>query len=411
MDNTLSVSTTRLGVYALLGEKSTPPENVYLPVILKIKPQPQPTPTPTATPIPTSTPTPQPGCIPDLVSHISVGNTPRGIAIDSTRRRVYVANFGSHSISVIDSDSHSVIRTITAITSANGLTHDPTHNIIWATNYESDAVTPIQVNADATGFTPLSPITVGDGPWGVVYDPIHDYVYVVNNLGDSVTVIEAENRAIVATLSGNFGQPFPAAANPVTGKVHVSNFGNSSVTVITGTTISKVINLFDNTQPYGIAVDQTRDRVYVATVDSHRVVVIGSELGLPDQLLGGASVYRGFGDPERPVPLRVIALNPDIGPSDDGGHIWATTATVDDSEANQVLLSPKGWSGGFAWPVPHDVGLYPTDGIAVDSSHNLVYVASGVTPGTITVLKDGTDLCVAPFSGPEGIKVELFTKP
>jgi uncharacterized repeat protein (TIGR01451 family) len=354
-----------------------------------------------------SEPPPPPGCAPYLVDTINVGDTPRGIAIDTTRNRVYVANYGSSSLSVIDS-SNGVIRTITGVTSANGLAYDPTHDLIWVTNYSSDQVTPV----DAANFAVLPPITVGDGPWGVAYDPVHDTIYVANSLGDSVTVVDAQAQSVVTSLEGSFSQPFHVAANPDTGKVYVTNFGNHSVTVVNGTSISSMVELgADNpsTQPYGVAVDETRDVVYVATVDSHRVVVIGTDMeGTPDQLLGWAAFRRGFGDPTRPVPMRAIAINPDIGPTGDGGHLWTTTSSADGSEADQALLIPKGWDGRFSWPVSYDVGTNPGEGIAVDRGRDWVYVSSGTTPGTVTVLGDSPDTCMIPFSAGDGTGFEVF---
>jgi YVTN family beta-propeller protein len=125
------------------------------------------------------------------------------------------------------------------------------HNILWVTNLSTDQVTPIQVNANATIFTPLPPVATGDMPWGVTYDPVHNYIYVGNGPADSITVINAETRAVVTTLTGsNFLRPYHLAANPVTGKVYVVNFGGPThnVTVLNGTAISKVIPLYDARQ-------------------------------------------------------------------------------------------------------------------------------------------------------------------
>ncbi len=321
-----------------------------------------------------------PECAPYLLADIRVGAEPRGIAIDQLRNRVYVANYGGDSLSVIDGYSNIVIRTITSITTANGVAYDPVHDLIWVTNYGRDQVTPI----DAASLVALQPIEVGDGPWGVAYDQVHDYVYVVNSLEDSVSVLDAETRGVVTTLSEDFDQPFHAVANQMTGKVYVPNFGDHSVTVLNGISVAKVD--LASTQPYGV------------TVDSHRVVVIGTDAeGIPDQVLGWAAFHRGFGDPARPVPLRAIAVNPDIGPAGDGGHLWVTTSTADGGEANQVLLIPKGWPG-FHWPVPHELGTNPSEGIAVDRVRDRVYVSNGTTSGTVTVLGDNPETCLTTFA-------------
>ncbi len=364
---------------------------------------------------PPPTPVPPHDCAPTPLGTITVGNTPRGLAVDPARQRVYVANFGSDSVSVIDSHTNTVIETITGITAANGIAHDALHNMLWVTNYNTDQVTPIEINDEATSFTALPGVDVGNGPWGVVYDPIYGYLYVANSLDDSVSVIDVSARRVATTLSGNFSQPFHLATTPVTGKVYVTNFGNSTVTVIKGTTISSVVNLYDSSQPYGITVDEPRNLVYVATVAPHRVVVIGSLHGMPDQFLGWAAFYRGFGDRNRPVPLRAIAVNPDPGPFGDGGHVWATTATADGSERNQALLIPKGWSSYFHVPFPQEVGDNPAEGIAVDRATQRVYVTGGTGPGTVTVMGDHPNLCpgVTPATLPDGtndIEFDLFSR-
>jgi uncharacterized repeat protein (TIGR01451 family) len=362
--------------------------SIHLPVVIKALPAP-----------------PSPGCAPALVASIPVGDTPRGVAV--APGRVYVANYGSDSVSVIDSAGNAVLQTLGAIPRPNGVAYDSTHNRIWVTNYSTDQVTPI----DGASLTPLPPVAVGYGPWGVAYDPVHDFIYVVNHLGNSVTVVNAVTRTVVATLTGTnaFSQPFHIAANPVTGKVYVTNFGTASVAVVNGLVVGPAIDLDNDdpsTQPYGIAVDETRNLVYVATVDSHRVVAIN---GATDQVLNWAEFHRGS-NPARPVPLRVLAVNPGIGSSGDGGHIWATTSTADGSEANQALLIPKGWGGGFAVPVPAAVGANPAEGIAVDRASGHVYVTSGGAAGTVTVLADGTQMCPIAFSAGGGIEVEVGRK-
>jgi len=132
--------------------------------------------------------------------------------------------------------------------------------------------------------------------------------------------------------------------------------------------------------------------------------------GATDQVLNWAAFHRGFGDPARPVPLRVIAVNPGIGPEGDGGHIWATTSTADGSEADQALLIPKGWSGGFAWPVPAAVGANPVEGIAVDRATGYVYVTGGGATGTITVLGDAAQTCPVAFGAGDRIGLEVGRK-
>jgi DNA-binding beta-propeller fold protein YncE len=174
--------------------------------------------------------------------------------------------------------------------------------------------------------------------------------------------------------------------------------------VVQGTGVNDVVDLntgYPSTQPYGVAADETRNLVYVAAVNSHRIAVIN---GGSDSLLGWAAFHRGFNDPARPVPLRAIAINPDIGPSGDGGHVWSTTSTGDGSEANQVLMIPKGWGGGFHLPLARNIGSNPGEGIAVNRATDRVYVSSN---NSITVLQDITDFCLEPFAEDDSFGFDL----
>ncbi len=350
-------------------------------------------------------------CAGDRLDTVTVQTEPRGLAVDPARQRLYVANFGSSSVSVVDTSNDNVLQTIVDIESANGLAYDSGQNLIWVTNYSSGQVTPIQANSDATSFTVLPSLAVGAGPWGVVFDPVHNFVYVANSLDSTVSVIDAGTQAVVATLSGSFNQPHHLAANPVTGKVYVANTGQNSVTVINGTTISKVVQLWDSGQPYGIAVDEVRNVVYVATVQTNRIAAIGPLNGQPDQFLGWASFQRGY-NPNRRVPLRAIAVNPQLGPAFDGGHLWATTAAADGSEQSQALFIPKGWSSRFHVPYVQNVANNPGEGLAIDRTTNRVYVSSGTGLGLVSVLGDHTAVCgnvsVATAGEDNSITVDVY---
>jgi len=364
-------------------------------------------------PPPTPTPVPEHNCTPTRLGDITVGDNPRGIAVDSSRNRVYVANYGSNSVAVIDSATNALLQTIDGVDSANGLAYDPSHNMIWVTNYELDSLTPIQANDAATSFTVLPAIGVGDGPWGVAYDPVHNNVYVANSLDNSITVVDAAAQTEAATLTESFNEPYHLAANPVSGKVYVANHGHNSVTVVEGTTVSRVVPLWDSGRAYGIAVDETRNTVYVATIETNRIVAIGPLNGQTDQFLGWASFQRGY-NPNRRVPLRAIAVNPDIGPTFDGGHLWATTVVADGSEANQLLLIPKGWSSRFHVPFTQNIGSEATEGIAIDRTTDRVYVSNGTSAGMVTVVGDHTTICggVAPAAIPDDtdqISYKLFS--
>lgn len=141
---------------------------------------------------------------------------------------------------------------------------------------------------------------------------------------------------------------------------------------------------------YGVAVDTTRNLVYVTAISHGRISIID---GTTDEQIGSVDVRRGSGEI---VPLRVIAVNPDVGSE---GHLLVVTSS-EDSGQDQLLLIPNGWPS-LGTPVPLNVTSYPQEGIALDPITQLVWVTS-VGSGQANVAWDGLPVCSIPFSQRQG---------
>jgi len=358
-----------------------PPAHVYLPIILKDHPPPPPTPTPTAT-----TP-PGPGdCYPKVVTSITVGKDPHGVAYNGDDNLIYVANYGDDTVSVINGETYSVTKVITGVVGANGVAYDSDHGLVYVTNQSIDALTVIS----ATTNTIVETIPVGDQPHGVAYNPTSHKVYVANYADDTVTILNGNTRALITTVTVS-GETEPAhiAVNPVTDKAYVAYHGSGKVGAIDGGTNDiHIIDIY-SAGPYGITVDTVRHLIYVATIDSHRIVAID---GVSDTYLGWAEFHKDQ-DPAQPAPLRVIAVNPNLGAS---GHLYATTV-AGDGGFDRFFAIPKGWDEDFHRPYAIDVGNSPREGIAVNLSNNRVYVTARGS-NRLTILEDGEPPCLWNFA-------------
>jgi len=216
-----------------------------------------------------------------------------------------------------------------------------------------------------------------------------------------VGVYDAVNPALLTTLTG-FGEPAHMAVNTVTNKIYVADHAPyRGVVVIDGATHqTRTIQAGSGRtdllllDAYGVAVDATRNRVYVTAISQGRIALIDGER---DTIVGAMDVHRGDGSR---VPLRVIAVNPGAGTY---GHLWTVTSEEDGGQ-NQVLLIPV-WAMGTPTPVPLDLPPYPLEGIALDPTTNRVWVTS-VRSGQATVVQDGEPLCLTPFSVGQGLYIQ-----
>jgi YVTN family beta-propeller protein len=142
---------------------------------------------------------------PGLLQGITVGTNPVSLRFDSTRSFLYVANYGSNNVSVVDISTKTVVNTI----------------------------------------------GVGTNPFHLQLDPDNNRMYVSNsNYGGSVSVIDTNSRSVIATISG-LVSPRQVAVDNVGGKLYVSSYDTSGVTVVNNPdnlnyTIDRQIDLMAN---------------------------------------------------------------------------------------------------------------------------------------------------------------------
>jgi YVTN family beta-propeller protein len=345
---------------------------------------------------------------------ITVGNDPRGVAYNDDDNVIYVANYGDNTVSVINGVSYGVTKFITGVAGANGVAYDSDHRLVYVTNQSVDTLTVISATTNAI----VKAISVGDQPHGVAYNPTSDKIYVANYGDNSVTIINANTLATTATITKTAGlnQPAHIAVNPDTNKVYVSNYGNGKVTVIHGTTNNVVATVpLDSSGPYGIAADTERNLIYVVSIEvanldaANLVTIDGDTDEVKPPPWGRVNIHK---TDNSLVPLRVIAVNPYLGPIVGGSHLYITSSSGDvagdgSPGTDQLLMIRKGWEDGFNKPNHLDVGSRPEEGVAVDLDNNRVFVTAR-DADQLTVIQDTADddqLCFETF-GLDGYVIE-----
>jgi YVTN family beta-propeller protein len=270
------------------------------------------------------------------VSTITVGSQPIGIAVNPLTNTVYVANNGSNSVSVITAGTNAV----TTITDARlngpgGVAVKAVGNTsaIYVSNGGSGT---IAVLSGATN-TVTGTISVGGTPGQLAYDPANDTLYVVQFAADTVQAINATTNAIT-TLTG-FTGPAGVAVNPVTNLIYVTNFlhqggfGQGFVSVINGATNTvSPTTIPVGVGPQSLAVDSSTNTIYVGNTN--------------DPPAGGSSNYGS-----------VSVIN---------GAAGSVTTTVRGSAISEP------------------------EGLAVDPTTKMLYVANVAAAGQLNVLGTNT---------------------
>jgi YVTN family beta-propeller protein len=206
-------------------------------------------------------------------AQIDVGERP--VFIDRTDAAVYVANADSDSVSVIDTATNTVIKTIPV--GRNPTSIDRYYDrAVYVANAASDSVSVIDT---ATNTVVMNITTVGNGP--VFIETLEDAVYVANVHSGTVSVINATTNKVIENITvgeyPSFIETFDEGFN--TDIVYVANEDSDTVSVINATTnkvIENITTVGNGPVFIGRFEGEFEDTVYVANEFSNHISVINA---------------------------------------------------------------------------------------------------------------------------------------
>ncbi len=196
---------------------------------------------------------------------------PKGVAYDSGKGEVFVANWNSHNVSVISDGTNKVVAAIPVGANPDRLVYDSGKGEVFVANYGSNNVSVI---SDATNKV-VATIPVGTWPTGVAYDSGKGEVFVTNEYSNNVSVISDASNTVVATVligAGIF--PSGVAYDSGKGEMFASDWNSGDVSVISDARNSVVATVVVGGNPRGLAYDSGKGEVFVANYGSNSVSVI-----------------------------------------------------------------------------------------------------------------------------------------
>lgn len=177
----------------------------------------------------------------DLITNsdpgIDVGLNPYGIAITPDGKWVYVTNRGNNTVSVINTETNNVVKTIHVGESPYGVAVDRNSTKLYVTNMDSDNVSVIDIKTSKV----TASIPVGRYPHGVAVTPDGGWVYVTNH-NTPIGVVSVINTTINKVTANIPVGKYPCGVSITSDgtKVYVTNSGSNTTSVI-NTTINEVM--------------------------------------------------------------------------------------------------------------------------------------------------------------------------
>jgi YVTN family beta-propeller protein len=194
-----------------------------------------------------------------LNNSISVGINPLDIAVNPTTHKVYVVNFGSNTLSVINS-TNEVEKTIDVGKRPFSVDVNPNTNKVYVTNEGSNNVLVINETKekDNRKFIPL-PYLSED----IEVNPTTNKVYVTHRLNNSISIINGVNDDSIKTIDVG-KNPISVDAGYNTKEVFVVNRGSNSLSIIDGSkdTVIKTLKIAGD-RPYDIEINPQIKSAYI----------------------------------------------------------------------------------------------------------------------------------------------------
>jgi YVTN family beta-propeller protein len=203
-----------------------------------------------------------------LPDNIEVGSRPAALAIIEAAREstVFVANTGSDSVTMIGASTNNrVFAEISTGIEPVAIAADPGTNKIYVANSGNGTVSVI----DAIRGVKLGDVNVGWVPCAIGVDRASHRIYVVNQAENSVTVIDGTDDHVITTIGVG---DVPVALAVGDGKVYVANSNSNNVSIINEGDYSVSIIPVGAT-PVAIAYIAS-NKVCVANKDSNSVSII-----------------------------------------------------------------------------------------------------------------------------------------
>ena len=195
---------------------------------------------------------------------IAVGSLPYGVAINQAGTFVYVTNSGSNTVSVISTATNTVTATIT-LTGLSGpmdIALSPNGSTAYVSCGNSNVVAVI--NTAAKTFKTIA-VT---NPIGLAVTPTGAFLYVVSSGPGNVLAISTLTNTVVATIAVGTHIPIGVVVSPDGTTAYVTNYNANTVSVVqTGNNVvSNTINV--SAGPFHEAISPDGHWLYVANYNA-----------------------------------------------------------------------------------------------------------------------------------------------
>jgi len=311
-----------------------------------------------------------------VVATLSAGNDPDGAAASADGSRVYITNFASGDVTVIDTATHRVIGTIPVGDGPVGVAVTGDGTRAFVANRQGGSVAIV----DTAALAVVEMIAVGGGPNAVAISSDDRRVFVTNSFTrfpGRLTVIDRLAQPSATTEIDSVSSvevlrnPNRVAVTADGRHTLVTNFRSWNVSVIDTASTQPLTAIRIAGRPSGVAVNPNGAFAYVSTLDGNVVVIDTTTLLVHDAIRVGAEPYglainrrgdRGYvaNFADDSVSILDLAQHTVLGEVAVGERPFAVAIDCAGSTCGEVPATPLPTTPRAATPTPHIPTQLPT---------------------------------------------------
>lgn len=203
---------------------------------------------------------------------VIVGDFPRDIDIDPFLNNLYVPNYESGTVSVIDSENM-ILKDTILINDGNS---NPTRIVVDSNRhlvFVSDKISGVLTIIDGIDGTIIDSMKIGSSLWDLDINEKNGKLYVSDLINDKIIIVDTENLEIIKSV--NVSQsPWDVEINKNTDRVYVASGTSKVINVIDGNTDNLIDEITLGVKPWGLSINEKKGTLYVTSWDSNSITVI-----------------------------------------------------------------------------------------------------------------------------------------
>jgi YVTN family beta-propeller protein len=209
-------------------------------------------------------------------ANLTVGTVPVGVLFDPIDGKVFVTNFGSNNITVINSTSDLEEGSIKVVKGPITMAMDIHDDLVYVIEQAANALAVVRGSTNKV----IATVPTGVFPQAVAYDSANGYVYVANEQSSNISVVNGSTHKSVGSIPTPGIGPQVLVYDAANGYLYVADKGLSYIEMVNVSQSQVVGTIPVGTEPVSMACDDQTGDIYVANQGSENVTIIQGSTNL-----------------------------------------------------------------------------------------------------------------------------------